>query len=390
MSGEQAKPAVLQNIEPYVVHQAYLADHRADGLRSGEGCMEVLKDGSLFLVYGRFDGPGDAAPATLVETRSADGGRTWSAPRVFLPTPPDVLNLMSVSLLRLHDGRLAAVFLRKQSLDDCRPWIMFSNDADGWTEPVPAIERPGYYVINNDRLVQLKNGRILLPFAYYKPVAGVLGKSTNGCLYSDDAGRRWQIGEEIVILPENVLAPKFIVNNNQEAVRHIVEKNLVCQEPGVVELTDGRVCMWCRTNGGYAYRALSEDGGKTWAQGYQAIPEFAMPCGPQSIKRLPGSKRLLMLYNDRNKVPLGADQFNWRRPLWAAVSDDDARTWRALGLLEPETVPTTCYYSIAFHGDNVVFSYYEGVMQARPDGWFVPRNLASLKLKIVRRAFFDL
>jgi hypothetical protein len=72
-----------------------------------------------------------------------------------------------------------------------------------------------------------------------------------------------------------------------------------------------------------------------------------------------------------------------------AVSDDGGLSWRRLGLLEPETVPTTCYYSICFHADNVVFTYYEGVMMVR-DNLYVPRNLASLKLKIVKRSYFEL
>ncbi len=381
---------MLKDITPYIVHQAYLADHRSDGLRSGEGSIEILNDGSLFLVYGRFEGSGDASPATLVERRSVDGGRTWSEAKVFVPTPADVQNLMSVSLLRLRDGRLAAMYARKKSGADCRPKIMFSADADTWSEPVQMIERPGYYVINNDRLVQLKNGRLLVPFAFHGADIDKKKKPTNGCVISDDAGETWRLGAEIRIKPENVIPPKFIEQKDPEAIRHITEKNIVCQEPGVVELSDGRVFMWCRTNGGYAYHAGSGDGGETWSDEYQAIPEFAMPCGPQSIKRLPGSKRLVMLYNDRSQVPLGAQQFDWRRPLCVAVSDDDARTWRAIGLLEPDIVPSTCYYSISFHNNNLVFTYYEGVMRMVTNGWFIPRNLASMKLKVVKRAFFEL
>ena len=113
-----------------------------------------------------------------------------------------------------------------------------------------------------------------------------------------------------------------------------------------------------------------------------------MPCGPQSIARLPGSNRLIMLYNDRDGVPYGHGQYHWRRPLTIAVSDDNALTWRRHGLLEPERVPSNCYYSICFHKDNVVFTYYEGIMEMHKVCG--PRNLTSLKLKIIKKSYFEL
>ena len=106
-------------------------------------------------------------------------------------------------------------------------------------------------------------------------------------------------------------------------------------------------------------------------------------------RRLPGSRRWIMLFNDRGDLPYGSPQFQWRRPLTVAVSDDEGLTWRRHGLLEPDTAPSNCYYSMAFHGGNVLFTYYEGVMRTNPEGLFCPRNLASLKLKIVRQSYFE-
>jgi sialidase-1 len=381
-----------RDLQPSLVHEAYIEDHRTDGLRSGEGCVAALPDGSLYMVYGRFEGTSDHAKATLVERRSTDGGLHWSKAVVLRETPAGALNLMSVSLLPLDDGRLACVYLRKNALSDCRPCFMTSGDgARTWSEPRYALDKPGYYVVNNDRLVQLNSGRLLIPYTAYgpEPRFNLAEGVYCGCALSDDRGATWRRGTgEIRIEPANVRLPLLADEARTDSASPVNNDQIQCQEPGVVELADGRIMMWCRSRGGYAYRVYSADGGETWSP-FEAIADFAMPNGPQSIKRLPGSARLVMLYNDRRGVPFGHPQFQWRRPLAMAVSDDGGLSWRRLGLLEPETVPTTCYYSICFHADNVVFTYYEGVMMVR-DNLYVPRNLASLKLKIVKRSYFEL
>ena len=380
-----------KKIEPYIVHEEILEDHSTDGLRSGEGSVASLKDGSLYMVYSDFAGGADHDKANLIERRSHDGGITWTEPRILLGTPEDSLNLMSVSLCGLKNKTLAAVYLHKYTKTSCIPFIMLSKDnALSWSKPEAMITRPGYYVVNNDRLIQLSSGRLLLPYNYYgdNPDFGKVEAAICGCAVSDDSGNRWRLSKtEVRIKPENAIMPKLIDEHNPGALVDVKVGRVQCQEPGVVELPNGKVCMWCRTPGGYAYRAFSEDSGDTWSD-YKPITDFSMPCGPQSIARLPGSNRLIMLFNDRDGVPYGHSQYHWRRPLTIAVSDDNALTWRRHGLLEPETVPSNCYYSICFHKDNVVFTYYEGVMEMHKV--CAPRNLSSLKLKIIRKSFFEL
>ncbi|MGI6086468.1 MAG: sialidase family protein [Kiritimatiellia bacterium] len=381
----------MKNITPYILHETLIEDHRTDGWRSGEGCVAPLANGDLLMVYARFQGNSDEAPATLVERRSRDDGRNWSKPRVFIPTPPRVFNLMSVSLLPLQDGRMAGLFLRKKSLEDCRPFFMTATgNARRWTTPKPMVKRPGYYVVVNDRMIQLRSGRILAPYAFYGKSASDDKPGVCGCMISDDAGATWRLSaQEIRIEPANVRRPQLVDKLYPTEWRHVRNRQVLCHEPGVVELGDGRVMMWCRSNGGYAYRSFTSDGGENWSP-FKAIPEFAMPNSPQSIKRLPGSNRLIMLFNDRTGIPMGHPQWSWRRPLAIAVSDDHGATWQRHGLLEPASIPSNCYYSICFHRAQVVFTYYEGVMCCSPEGIYRPRNLASCKLKIVRRKYFEL
>lgn len=182
--------------------------------------------------------------------------------------------------------------------------------------------------------------------------------------------------------------PRKVYEENPAAYKHIQDGCVQCQEPGLVELTGGRVMMWCRTPGGYAYRAYSGDGGETWGD-FTAIESFMMPCAPQSIKKIPGTGRYIMLYNTRGEMPFGDPRFHWRNNLAVAISDDECRNWKYHGLLEPQDT-LACYYSICFAGENVVFSYYEGIMDTIKDGEFYPRNLVSLKIKVVNQEYFTL
>ncbi len=378
------------DITSYVLHEELLSDHRFDNKRSGEGSVVSLANGDLLCVYGAFAGGADHDQATLVQRISSNHGKTWSAPAVFTPTPPNCLNQMSASLLSLQSGRIAGMFLRKQTRDDCRPCFMSASPkAQDWSSPAPMIEKPGYYVINNDRLIQLNSGRLLAPYALHD-TSGESFSSRCGCVFSDDEGVSWHLSnKEISIEPENIKQPQALDNYFPEVWQRILEGKVECQEPGVIELSNGKVMMWCRSNGGYSYRAYSDDGGDTWSS-FKAIPEFAMPNSPQSIKRLPGNQRLIMLFNDHNHIPLGHPQWHWRRPLTVAVSDDDGQTWRRHGLLEPDSIPSNCYYSICFHKNQVVFTYYEGVMHTSKTGFYMPRNLASCKLKVVAQKYFEL
>jgi hypothetical protein len=377
----------LHDVTPYVVHEGYVEDHRFDGLRSGEGSVAALTDDSLLLIYGKFDGPSDEDRATLLARRSRDGGQTWSQPSVYLRSPPDSLNVMSVSLLRLRSGAVAAMHLHKHTKQDCRAWLSLSVDG-GRTFPEPRCitQRPIYHVVNNDRMIQLADGRLLVPYHHYPQGPG---RGYCGCVYSDDDGRTWHYStRESFLTPQTAARPALSPTALPELVEAVEQGDLHVREPGVVELLDGRVMMWARSTGGYVYRCYSRDRGETWGP-FEAFLDLPAPNGPQSVCRLPGSKRLVMLLNHRGPVPFGHHQFQWRRPLSVAVSDDDAATWKLHGLLEPDTVPSNCYYSICFHGSNLIFTYYEGVMRTDEQGLFVPRNLASLKCKVVRREYFE-
>ncbi len=84
--------------------------------RNSEGSFVALKDGRILFAYSRYRGAmdwADHATADIAARTSADGGRTWSQDdRIIVPNEGR-LNVMSASLLRLADGRVALFYLRK-------------------------------------------------------------------------------------------------------------------------------------------------------------------------------------------------------------------------------------------------------------------------------------
>ncbi len=307
--------------------------------RNSEGDFIQLKGGRLLFIYTHhYGGKGeDEAPAYLASRLSKDGGATWSGSSEQVVANEGKKNIMSVSLLRLASGDIALIYLRKHSKYDCVPVLRLSTDeARTWSPPidiVPEKER-GYYIVNNDRVVQLPSGRIIVPCAQH--VDNTPEKSSPYaeavCYLSDDNGLHWRRGRGMA------------------RVSRAIKTGL--QEPGVVELSDGRLLMFCRTDAGAQFFAYSSDQGETWTQ--PAAGTLQSPLAPASIKRIPGTKDLLAIWNNN-------DTHAYRRtPLTSAISHDDAQTWTNVKNLEDDPRGIYCYTAIEFTGDQVLLAYCAG------------------------------
>jgi sialidase-1 len=134
--------------------------------RNSEGDFISLKDGRILFVYTHYTGTSDNdhGNAYLAGRFSENDGKTWSSDDIIIIEQEGRLNVMSVSLLRLQNGEIALFYLIKNSKIDCIPVIRISNDeAKTWSDPQPCIsDQEGYFVLNNSRVIQLKNGRVLL------------------------------------------------------------------------------------------------------------------------------------------------------------------------------------------------------------------------------------
>jgi sialidase-1 len=338
-------------------------DPSPDNPRNSEGSFVTLTDGRLLFAYSRYYGESwaDEATARICGRTSKDGGRTWSERDEVIVENEGRRNVMSVSLLRLQDGRIALWYLRKNSITNCRAYMRTSSD-DGhtWTRASLCIPAPGYFVVNNDRVVQHHSGRLIIPAAYHRaklPVqhnpkemyAGFDGRSIAIFFLSDDNGRTWRESRDWWALP--------------------LRSGSGLQEPGLVELADGRLYAYCRTDAGYQYEMVSEDGGETWSPPQQASV-FRSPCSPLSIKRISRTGDLLAIWNDPSQstpgsqfLPKNTDNStllsqSWgRTPLVAAISRDEGKTWENHKLLESDPAHGYCYTAIHDADDAMLLAY---------------------------------
>ncbi len=309
--------------------------------RNSEGDIIELKDGRLCLVYTRFTGgSGDHAAADLAMRISGDEGVSWSDDRIVVQRPGG-LNVMSVSLLCLANEQIALFYLRKTSKEDCRPLMCISTDeAATWSEPTVCItDKVGYYVLNNDRAVQLRSGRIILPVAWHqgpgqpRDTAGVIM-----CYLSDDNGKTFRRSKDSF----KGYAPGG--------------RRITVQEPGVIELKDGRLMMFMRTNAASQYISYSQDDGETWSKAQPS--QLISPLSPASIKRIPWSGDLLCIWNDHSGIhnyPKGH-----RTPLCLAISKDEGKTWSKSEIIEDNPDGWYCYTAISFVKNQVLLSYCAG------------------------------
>ncbi len=311
--------------------------------RNSEGDFIQLKDGRVFFVYTHFTGGGsDHAEAHLAGRFSSDGGRTWTKEDVLVLKRSGGLNDMSVSLLRLRNGSIALFYLRKNSQLDCRPLMRISTDeGKSWGDPEECIsDEVGYYVLNNDRVIQLKDGRLILAVSLHNRPEY---KKTdwNGrvmCYLSDDSGATWRRNK-------TVLTPV-----NAEGER------LVAQEPGLVELKDGRLMMFIRSNAGSQLISHSADRGETWSQAKPS--NIISPVSPATIERIPTTGDLLLAWNNHDQVD---EQHRGKRtPFNVALSKDDGKTWSSVRTLEDDANGWYCYTAMDFIDGHVLLAHCAG------------------------------
>ena len=262
--------------------------------RNGEGSFIRLKDGKIMFVYTQYYGDdwNDHAIARLAYVCSEDEGESWSSPRCLIEKDETALNIMSVSLIRLQNGEIGILYLQKEAGDDgvvCMPIFRYSQDeCKTWSAPIACSKEYGYFVGNNDRLIQLKNGRLLMPLSYHGKSLQILTPGMIRFVYSDDNGRSWTLTDV--------------------KIRSSYSDDRQCQEPGVFELDDGRLWTYFRTAYGHQYQSFSLNDGETWSA---PIPNlyFTSPDSPMLVKRV--KDYVIAIFN-----PIGYHCLNTRTEAW--------------------------------------------------------------------------
>lgn len=315
-----------------------------DNPRNSEGDFINLNDGRILFVYSRYYGTSssDHATAFLAGRYSNDGGKTWTKEDKVILENEGGMNVMSVSLLRLRNGDIALFYLRKNSTQDCIPMMRISKDeTKTWSEAVPCItDKQGYFVLNNARVIQLENGRLIMPVALHQIPGGKWkDKADLYCYYSDDNGSTWHSSSQV---PD--------------------QSTIITQEPGVIEMKDGRIMMYIRASGGFQQKSFSSDKGETWS--HIESSNIPSPLSPATIEKIPGTHDWLLVWNNND----GTNPVikNKRTPLTAAISKNEGKTWGNITNIQQDPDGWYCYTAIHFvNKHNVLLGYCAGSQSRR-------------------------
>lgn len=324
--------------------------------RNSEGAFIELRDGRLMFAYSKYIGesPEDDATSCIAAMYSTDGGESWAGQRdLFFPQDESAINLMSVSLLRMGNGDLGIFYMVRRHINDLQHYFRRSADeGQSWSEPICCMPSPGYFVTNNDRVIKLSNGKIVIPSAMRRarggdPKQGNSGRfgDVKGIVHffaSDDDGYTWRAMDQFHML----MAP---------------HSKSGLQEPGIIELSNGVLWSWSRTDMGRQYEMYSTDQGETWS-----IPtpsQFTSPNSPLSMKRIPQTNELLAIWNPVPIYPTRKlEAHSWGRvPMVGALSNDEGKTWDRYFYVESEEDRGGyCYTSIHVTDEAVLLAYCAG------------------------------
>lgn len=316
--------------------------------RNSEGSFLQLKDGRIGFFYSRYcaESSHDHANADIAVIYSEDNGESWSEPQIVFKGPADG-NLMSVSLLRLANNRIMMLYCKKQILADgktvlCRPHIRFSDDeCASWTDEKLILDVHGYFVVNNDRLIQLKNGRIMIPMAFHNYVNSY---GIFFALYSDDGGENWQLS--------NWVLPPVCEKNLTEQIQGLLE-------PGIAELENG-LMAWFRTPYESQFKSFSIDCGQNWSPAVRAA-EFPSQQSPLSMKFNPYTKEYVAVWNDLSDQRWSCEEKHlWKnnRCRLVIARSKNAQEWTDHTIIEYDIECGYCYTAIDFLSDGAVMLAY--------------------------------
>ena len=283
---------------------------------------------------------------------SEDSGRTWGPAFSYTQGGEPMAGSMFSTLVRLENSDLGGMYYRGEPVKNAgyatRTYYYASSADEGKTwSPGARVDIPGGYDAAKGifsqytwgNFIQLSTGRLLKAFYWQEsgrhvgmppigpdPVTGIIqGKlrtrvadghlyeaAVGGCYtyFSDDLGQTWtRCSGNVMVWP----LPG--------------EDNLggfgATYEPVILELKDGRVVMFMRTNMGRLYQTFSDDGGDYWSQAEPTpLASGDVPCWPG---RLRTTGDMMMIWNQSTTKEI-VDGYS-RGRLSVATSQDEGQSW---------------------------------------------------------------
>lgn len=289
----------------------------------------LLKNGDILAVFNEERFPFHHDSGQTLMTRSSDGGKTWTQPKVVLPWSETQGN-WDCGICETQDGTLIVNltitgFFKRGVKQEQPSWSSHPNtpewgdwtwayktqawlgtfvvkSKDGgetWTQPIPVNVRPLKHGGCRLGCWELPNGSLLM--GLYGRIHGYEeegeGESTRSALMrSDDGGDNWEYFSTLAYDPASIID---------------------YEEPGLVRLADGRLVCFMRTHVNPTSDAknmvmiVSEDDGFSWTP-----PKWTNIWGfpPELIALQDG--RYLMVYGYRRR-PYGV----------RGIISDDGVTW---------------------------------------------------------------
>lgn len=338
--------------------------------RNGEGTFLRLMDGSILFVYSGFTGEywGDDCPSDIRGIYSYDEGETWVNDRVLLVHDEASANYMCPSLLRMGNGDLGLFYLRKKkymnAITDDICLVRSCDEGQTWSEPVYCTNGKEYFVMENDHVIRLKSGRIVIPLNLHSGWDGETFVRTGHGLMcmvaSDDDGRSW-----------TEISGRYDIPLAQCSATGL-------QETMIYQMEDGTVRAMSRTDMAYQYECFSEDDCVTWSE---ILPNrfFSSPDSPLLMKRV--GQSTVAVFNPIPRYTGRDPKEPWgRTPLVMAVSEDDSKTFQEIYCLEDDPANGYCYPAIFAGEDYILVSYYHS------NNTGIPLNSTKI-IKIMKEEF---
>ena len=285
-----------------------------------------LPDASHIGLFLRYQGDSQEVAAIY----STDNGSSWSEPRRLFPLPSEpgrwggmqaiVDDQSELQVLVLNDAKTGVFGPPEEKEKRRRPiaerridiWHIRSSEMHRrWSAPNKIWEG---YTGSINSLIQMRSGRIVLPFAYLTERNWrnrgegfdrftFMGTSNTTAVYSDDRGASWR----------QAPAHLRVQTPNTDTYGAV--------EPVILQLKDGRVWMAIRNQLGRLYESFSADG-KDWSE--PRPTSIYSSDSPVGLVRL-GDGRIVMLWNGCQRYPYA---LGGRHVLHAAISEDEGKTWR--------------------------------------------------------------
>ncbi len=328
--------------------QVFFIPAEGNNTRNGEGSFIRLKNGAILFGYTEFIDTNreDEANAVISAFTSFDEGETWGEKRILFQKSENAVNIMSLSFSRMGNEDIGAFYIEKNA--DGTDKLLFTRSKDegiSWSEPVnclDCLEKQDYYVLNNDRVIKLKNGRILFAAARHSIYTDTEDfPAGEVCFfYSDDDGKSWN-------------------NTETELKCPFPNDPLGFQEPGLFQMENATVWCYIRTGLGFQFQSFSQDNGITWSR-----PEpntfFSSPSSPMLVKSF--KDLTVAVFNPIPEHILREDdeEFWGRTPYTLAVSYDNGKTFTRdnLFFIEDDLNNGYCYPAIIEGDDYCLVAYY--------------------------------